>query len=184
MRMVLSFLLAASSAFAGEFDYLECVSADGRVSHAVGRCDRGEVARQVASDLAPLSIKLGSGGASVIRLQRRHGHYVATIVVNGVPMSAMVDTGATLVSVSPSAAARAGLDRQPYRSGWMNTANGVAPARYITAASVELGGIVVRNVPASILSQNMRGLDVLLGMSFLNHFHVSIADVEMTLTRK
>lgn len=183
--MVLSFLLAASSAFAGEYDYLECVSADGRVSHAVGRCDRGEIARQVASDLAPSSIKLGSGGgASVIRLQRRHGHYVATIVVNGVPMSAMVDTGATLVSVSPSAAARAGLDRQAYRSGWMNTANGVAPARYVTASSVELGGIVVRNVSASILSQNMRGLDVLLGMSFLNHFHISIADVEMTLTRK
>lgn len=182
--VVLSLVLCWSVSWAGRYDYWECISPDGHVSHSVDRCPRGDDARRIEDNIHPVSFNLGEGVDPRIRLLSSRGHFYATARINGVPLRVMVDTGASMVALSPSAAARTGLDRRPFRPGWTDTANGLARARYLTAESVELGGHVVRNVPASILSQNMVGQDALLGMSFLRHFEINLTDSEMTLRRK
>lgn len=175
----------AALAQAGAYDYYECVSPEGRLSYSVERCPRGDESRRIADNLRPVSFKLGEGRDQLIRLASgRGGHFYATATINGVPLRVLVDTGATSVAVSPAFAARAGLDRMAFRSGFSQTANGVTPVRIVTAAEVELGGSVVREVPVTILSKSLGGEDALLGMSFLKHFEINMADGMMTLRRK
>lgn len=174
-----------ASAHAGPYDYYECVSPEGWLSHSVERCPRGDESRRIADNLRPVSFKLGEGRDQLIRLASgQGGHFYATATINGVPLRVLVDTGATSVAVSPAAAARAGLDRLAFSRGLSQTANGVTPVRIVTAEEVELGGAVVRKVPVTILSKSLGGEDALLGMSFLRHFEINMTDGIMTLRRK
>jgi aspartyl protease family protein len=95
------------------------------------------------------------------------GHYLVDARINGRVVSAMVDTGATVVALSADTARRLGI--VPARSAFTRpvaTANGVVDAAPATLREVRIGGIVVRNVEALVIPGD--GLAVnLLGMSFL-----------------
>lgn len=177
-------VVAPGLSYAGSYDYYECVGPDG-VSHSIERCQRGEESRRIEDNLRPVSFKLGEGRDALIRIPSGpHGQYYATATINGVPVRVLIDTGASFVSVSPAAARRAGLDRQPFDPAYAQTANGVAPVRNVVADEVELGGERVRKVAASINGKGFGNFDVLLGMSFLNHFEVSMGGGVLTLRRK
>lgn len=105
------------------------------------------------------------GGVKEVVLERnRDGHYVADGAINGHPVTLLVDTGATTVTVPGALAARLGLARgAPLRA---QTANGAATVYATTLDSVALGGIVLHDVRANI-SPGMSGEEALLGMSFL-----------------
>jgi predicted aspartyl protease len=58
-----------------------------------------------------------------------HGQYSASVLINGSPVRMLVDTGATIVSVSASTARRLGLSPSGGRKLMIQTANGQSTLR-------------------------------------------------------
>jgi len=114
-----------------------------------------------------LSLDLNADGTRELTLQRnRFGHYVASGSINNTPVVFLLDTGASDVSVPEELAQKIGLKRG--RPMIYQTANGTITVYATHLDRVDLGGIVLGQVRASI-NPNMQGNKVLLGMSFLKH---------------
>lgn len=108
----------------------------------------------------------GSDGRQQVVLDRNpQGHYVASGQINGLPVTFLLDTGATDVALPEDLAERLRLERRG--GGISQTANGPVAVWQTVLDEVRLGAIRLDNVRASILP-SMRGTGkVLLGMSFL-----------------
>lgn len=100
----------------------------------------------------------------VVLQSNRQAHYVVTGEINGREVEFLVDTGATAVAVPGDVAERLGLRRGPPVPTM--TANGRVTTYLTRLDSVSIGDIELRDVEATIAPQ-MRGIEVLLGMSFL-----------------
>jgi len=112
-----------------------------------------------------ISSRYTTDGAQEIVLQRnRYGHYVATGKINGTPVTFLLDTGASDVSIPSELADKLRLKRGA--SQIYNTANGQITAYLTRLDRISLGDIELRDVPASI-NPSGEGNGVLLGMSFL-----------------
>ena len=108
-------------------------------------------------------------GTRKISLYKSHtGHHQAQVDVEGISIGFLVDTGASMIAMRQSDAAKIGIRpaSKDYTAG-VSTANGVARAAPVTLKRVELGSIVVENVKALILPDSALGTN-LLGMSFLD----------------
>jgi aspartyl protease family protein len=116
----------------------------------------------------------------VVLERNRAGHYVADGEINGERVTFLVDTGATTVALPMSLARRLGL--QLGAAVTVQTAGGPKVAYQTRLASVRLGGIEQKDVPA-IASEGMEGAGVLLGMSFLRHLEFSQRDGRLVLAR-
>ena len=96
------------------------------------------------------------------------GHFATEGRIDGQRIAFMVDTGASVVALNESAAARFGLrpSRSDYRAT-VSTANGTVKAAPARLARVEIGGLVVRDVDAMVLPDEALS-ENLLGLSFLS----------------
>jgi aspartyl protease family protein len=112
------------------------------------------------------------------------GHFFTTATINGVSVPFMVDTGATMVTISSSHAKSAGIDYTSGERGMMQTANGVTVAYRIKLDSVRLGDITLNNVDGVVLENQQLGKFGLLGLSFLNRTEMRREGDSMTLTRR
>ena len=111
-----------------------------------------------------------TGPIKEVMLKRnRSGHYVVSGMINGKPVTFLLDTGATDVAVSDELANTLGL-RQGMRIS-SQTANGTVTAWQTQLSEVSIGDISLRNVRASILP-SLHGDEVLLGMSFLQQLEM------------
>lgn len=109
------------------------------------------------------------GGQEAVRLQLQadsQGHFVSRGRINGIEVNLLVDTGATFVSLGRSDAKRIGLDYTKGERALTATANGTVPVWRMRLDTVELGGMTLHNVDASVHESELPL--VLLGMSFLN----------------
>ncbi len=97
-----------------------------------------------------------------------HGHYVTTASIEHMPVSVLVDTGASKVALSYEDAERIGLKPFALRFDQpVATANGVVEAATVTLRRIEIDNVIVHDVDGMVLPQGaMRG--TLLGMSFLS----------------
>ena len=109
------------------------------------------------------------------------GHFYVDAFVNGAPVRFMVDTGATVVALSPDDARAVGLADGDLRfSETMSTANGQAHAARATLRSVRLDQLEIADVPAVVMEQSMPVS--LLGLSFLGRLDgYSISDGVLTI---
>jgi aspartyl protease family protein len=97
----------------------------------------------------------------------RSGHFAANLEINGRPVDALVDTGATIVMLTYEDAERAGLQlRDRDFTMQMQTANGIAKAAPVTLDRISIGSITLRNVQAGVGEPGLLRTN-LLGMSFL-----------------
>lgn len=117
---------------------------------------------------------------SVVLQRNRNGHYVANGFINGKSVVFLVDTGATDVAVPDSLARTLGLTR--LAESRSHTANGVVQTWQTRLDQVGLGGIVLQDIRATVLP-NMKGKEVLLGMSFLKHLDLIQQGATLTLKR-
>ncbi|WP_170445528.1 retropepsin-like aspartic protease family protein [Ruegeria arenilitoris] len=111
------------------------------------------------------------------------GHYYLPMLVNGKPVTFLVDTGASQIVLSPQDAERVGFDTDQLTfHGRASTANGVVQTAPVRLDSLALGPITDRNVPAWI---NGGDLDQsLLGMDYLHRFsNIQFSDGRMILSR-
>ncbi len=114
-----------------------------------------------------LNTQYNQDGTREVILQRnRSGHYVTKGTINGQPVVFFLDTGATIVSIPEPVARRLNLQRGVEMLA--NTANGTVTTYSSELDSVAVGEIELHRVRASINPQ-MRGDEILLGMSFLKH---------------
>lgn len=113
-----------------------------------------------------VQVASSSGGMVVLEADRR-GHYHAKLLINGVTVESLVDTGASVVAMSAEDAKRANIRAgSDARKASFNTANGIVQATIVSIPEIRLQGVTLRNVEASIMPPGtMSG--TLLGMSFL-----------------
>jgi len=96
------------------------------------------------------------------------GHFAADGRIDGQRIAFMVDTGASVIALNESSAARFGLrpSRNDYRAT-VTTANGTVKAARARLAMVDIGGLIVRDVDAMVLPDEALS-ENLLGLSFLS----------------
>jgi aspartyl protease family protein len=109
---------------------------------------------------------------------------VTTVAVNGISMKFMVDTGATLVTLSSSDALRAGINYRSGQKATLQTANGTSAAYRVKLDTVRIGDITLNNVDGAVVEGNVLGDVGLLGLSFLNRLNMQREGSTMTLTRR
>ena len=117
----------------------------------------------------PISGELtGEAGNSVVIMRNGDGHFAVRTGVDSVTMTMMVDTGASLVTLTPEDAARIGIDtaRLDFTIP-IQTANGMIRAAPVTIRRISIGTIARDNIKALVAPPGALQ-ESLLGMSFLN----------------
>ena len=124
-------------------------------AHAAIRAAPGETVGQV-------------GGRSLSIPRDSRGQFLAEGRIDGQRIGFMVDTGASVVALNETSAARFGLrpSRGDYNAA-VTTANGTVKAARTRIAMLELGGLTVRDVDAMVLPDEALS-ENLLGLSFLS----------------
>lgn len=123
-------------------------------------------------------LELETMSGEVVLQRNRAGHYLAPGLINGQPVNFLLDTGATHVSVPAGIAEELGLEKG--RRSQVSTANGVISVYQTELKTVQLGGIQLQQVRASI-NPYMPDEVVLLGMSFMKHLDMTQRDGVLTL---
>ena len=113
----------------------------------------------------------------VVIPRSRDGHFYVVGMIGGQPVTFMVDTGASSVSIGRDAARQLGL--APGNPIAVTTAGGVSMAEEVTVPEIAIGGIVINHVRMVVLP-NLSGQG-LLGQNVLRHLEVNQAEDRMTL---
>jgi aspartyl protease family protein len=104
--------------------------------------------------------------------------------INGYPVDFIIDTGATLVSMSGREAKRLGIDyRVVGTPGRSSTASGIAKIYLVNLARVRVGDIELRNVEGAVHDGDFPPA-TLLGMSFLGRLNMSQDGQVLELQKK
>lgn len=107
----------------------------------------------------------------------RDGHYYLAGTVNGVPLTFMIDTGATYVSVNRDFALKANLPEGI--TGYFSTANGTVAGKIVGDQVVQAEGFKVSGLSVAVTP--LGGKRGLLGQNFLKRFDITQADGVMRL---
>ena len=96
------------------------------------------------------------------------GHFQTEGRIDGQRIAFLVDTGASVVALNETSAAKFGLrpSRGDYNAA-VTTANGTIKAARTRLSMVDIGGLVVRDVDALVLPDAALSVN-LLGLSFLS----------------
>jgi aspartyl protease family protein len=122
------------------------------------------VARAVET---PAPAAAAAHGRMVTIARDARGHFQVEGRVDGRRLSFMVDTGASVIALTASDAARLGIRPTPRQfTVTVRTANGSVKAAPVELGRVEVDGIVVRDVRALVAPDNAL-TENLLGLSFL-----------------
>ncbi|WP_040586171.1 retropepsin-like aspartic protease family protein [Spirosoma luteum] len=125
------------------------------------------------SEPKPTLTQLGNGPTEV-RMKKENGVYKVPVTVNGTSMQFILDTGASLISISSTEAEfmmKQGTitDDDIVGQSRFQDANGdISPGSIIRLKSVQIGDRILENVHASVVSGAKAPL--LLGQSALSQF--------------
>ncbi len=111
------------------------------------------------------------------------GHFVTEGSINGATVKFLIDTGATMVSLSSSEAKRIGLNYLKGERGEVSTANGLVPIYKVKLDTVKIGDITLNNVDGIVQEGNTLPI-ALMGMSFLNRVEMKREGSQMTLIKR
>ena len=127
----------------------------------------------------PARAPVGNGSASFVIPRAPDSHFYADAQVNGATVRFLVDTGASIVVLTPQDALNAGIGAGDFTASGVG-AGGTVKLMPATATRLALGPLVADNVPVMVAQD---GLPVsLLGQSYLSRIgNVSIEGDTMTL---
>jgi aspartyl protease family protein len=118
---------------------------------------------------------------TIVYTANERGHVVLDAAVDGAPVRMLVDTGASLVTLTPVDARAAGIDPAGLVfSARVSTANGTARMAPVNLREVRIGQLSIYDVPAAVIEN----LNVsLLGMSFLGRLQgYEMRDGKLTIS--
>jgi aspartyl protease family protein len=139
----------------------------GVVTAFIFREDAAILVQAIRGELVP-SVALSRTSEEAELRRGWDGHYRAKAEVNGVELTLMVDTGASMVLIPYEEAAAIGFDTSALEYSMpVTTANGRSSVAPVRLASIRLGAVEVYDIPAAI-AQPERLRTGLLGMSFLD----------------
>lgn len=121
------------------------------------------------------------GQAEVVLQQNRQGHYVASGTINEIPVTFLLDTGATQVSIPAHIAEQ--LNLQTTGQGIANTANGQVRIYQTHLDQISIGNIYLYDVDAHI-NPGMNSDEILLGMSALKRVEFSQTGKQLILRER
>jgi aspartyl protease family protein len=128
--------------------------------------------------LRPKQAHVLSNGDLVLE-RARDGHFYTQGAVNGTEVRFLVDTGASLVTVSEAFARKASIPGGDVTT--FQTANGAMRGRLVQGLSVAVGPLRVSNVTVGVGLDGGNDFDALLGQSFLSKFDITMGQNEMVL---
>lgn len=133
------------------------------------RYELQDFASRVTAGLVPGSpLTLSADGTTVVLDKASNGHFEARILVDGVAVRAVVDTGATTTVLTAADARAVGIDTESLSYIVpIQTANGLSRAARYTTGEIAVGGITRRNMTV-LVAQAGTLEQTLLGMSFLS----------------
>ncbi len=106
--------------------------------------------------------------------------YRTVAEINGVRLPVIIDTGANIVALNAVQARQAGIAADAGVPSRVQTAGSVVPARNVTLESVDVGGIRVQGVAATVIDGPYPAV-ILLGMSYLQHVELQDQGGVLTL---
>jgi aspartyl protease family protein len=160
---------------------VKLLSVDG--SEAVVQIDGQRHSLRLGAAAVNLGGAPAAGSGSTIKLSSdANGHFLANGQINGRSASFMVDTGATLISMSQADAERLGIAYKDAPRIGLRTANGDAVGYQVSLGTVRLGDVDVYNVKAVVQPEPMPF--ILLGNSFLTRFQMTRENDTLTLDRR
>ena len=116
----------------------------------------------------PVDMPAQTGTRSLIIPRDARGHFATDGRIDGQHIAFMIDTGASVVALNETSAARFGLRPPPGQyAAAVTTANGTIKAARMRLPMIEVGGLVVRDVDAMVLPDRALS-ENLLGLSFLS----------------
>lgn len=135
------------------------------------RYELQDIASRVTAGLipgSPVSVLSADGSANVLLDKQSDGHFQVRMTVDGAPVRAMIDTGATTTVLTAADARAAGIDPASLAfSVPVATANGVTMAAQARIREIAVGAIVRRNLPVLVAASGTLDQS-LLGMNFLS----------------
>jgi aspartyl protease family protein len=168
---------------------------------AIGEAYKGVKVVSTAGDVAVveiagkrLSLRVGDAPASVgggieegasdrvVLTVGSGGHFMTQGQINGKAVAMVVDTGASLVSLSVQEAQRIGLNYQAGQPAQIGTANGVVAGWRVKLATLRVGDVLLYDVDSVVSSGAMPY--VLLGNSFLSRFQMTRTNDQMVLVKR
>ena len=137
------------------------------ITRVIDQSGRTPVAPK-AMTAAPAAPSVSNNSRSLVIKAGNGGHFEVEARVDGRRIAFLVDTGASQIALRESDAARLGIHPTPrdYKVK-IHTANGIGRAALVQLRMVEVGNIVVRDLPALVSPDEALGVN-LLGMSFLS----------------
>ena len=150
------------------------------LSHAVLRFEDRELKLDLSSRVAG-SFKAVEKNVITVPADQL-GQYRVQLTLNGQQVSALVDTGASVIAISSAQADKMGIDYLAGHPGQVVTANGRATSHFVTLERVSVGGLVQHNVRAAVVD-GFYPEEVLLGMSFLGGLNLNEANGVLSLTQ-
>lgn len=139
---------------------------------------QGALDKQYNPNSQPQISLNSSGQAEVTLQQNKQGHYVTLGSINGSPVTFLLDTGATQVSIPAHIADE--LQLESFSSYPVQTANGTVTVYKTQIDQLSIGNIFLYNVAAHI-NPAMKSDAILLGMSALKEVEFSQKGKQLTL---
>lgn len=110
-----------------------------------------------------------------------NGVFLTEVLINGQRFQAVVDTGASYVSIDRKTAAILGIDYQNAFFKKSDTANGQIDIARVNLQTVRVGSIELYDVSGSVVEKPMD--TVLIGMSFLNQVSGTFKNGQLELSK-
>lgn len=120
-----------------------------------------------------------SGDGSMEVQRHPNGHFYLPGSIENVPVTFMVDTGASVTSISSEIADEAGI--RNCKEMQFQTANGPATGCIALIANMTLGNFVLENITVAVMPNMETNL---LGANVLRHYQVSQSDTVMLIGRR
>jgi iron donor protein CyaY len=128
------------------------------------------------ADLPPPTF---SGDGSMEVQRQANGHFYLPGTIEGIPVTFMVDTGASVTSISSDLARQAGIHN--CKEVQFQTANGAATGCIALLPRMTLGNFTLENITVAVMPNLETNL---LGANVLRNFQVSQSDSTMLIGRR